>query len=193
MRASMLLNALRGALLLAVFCSCRREGAGTPEPVKPPEAAAPAPARIGIQDLRLPLRVVVDGKEIRGEAALARVQVGAGKRGGGLFAVLSPALRVEGALVETDGDSLSVLADLPVALRMLVKMDAIEFRGLLVRGRDGMTLLEAASASVSKEGVWEMHHVRRNGGMHEAVFRFQPGAEATTLGGSRAGEPSPKE
>jgi hypothetical protein len=87
--------------------------------------------------------------------------------------------------VETDGDSLSVLSDLPDALRMLVKMDDIEFRGLLVRGRDGATLLECSSASVSKDGVWEMRHVRRNGGMHEAVFRLQPVGDVGIHQGAR--------
>ena len=120
------------------------------------------------------MRVAADGGEIRGEARLARVHVGAGKRGGGLFAVLSPALRVEGAVVETDGDSLMVLADLPVALKMLVKMDTIEFRGLGVRRRDGRVLLECSSASVGKDGVWEMRHARRNGGKLEAVLRLKP-------------------
>jgi hypothetical protein len=185
MRASMLLTALRGVLLLGALCACRRDREGTVDPVEPPEATAPRPERIGIKDLKLPLRVVVDGTEIRAEAMIARVQVGAGKRGGGLLAVLSPALRVEGAIVETDGDSLSVLSDLPDALRMLVKMDEIEFRGLLVRGRDGATLLECSSASVSKDGVWEMRHVRRNGGMHEAVFRLQPVGDVGIHQGAR--------
>jgi hypothetical protein len=188
----MLLTGLRGALLFGALCACRREQAPTAGLAKPPEATPQAPARIGIKDLRLPLRVAVGGTEVHGEAMLARVQVGAGKRGGGLFAVLSPALRVDGALVETDGDNLSVLADLPVALRMLVKMDAIEFRGLLVRDRDGKTLLECSSASVSKEGVWEMRHVRRNGGIHEAVFRIQPGEGATVPEGSAEDKADPK-
>jgi len=178
----MLLTVLGGALLLGALCSCRREQPPPPEAVKPPEAAVQVPSKIGIEDLRLPLRVVVHGNEIRAEARIARVQVGAGKRGGGLFAVLSPALRVDGAFVETDGDSLSVLADLPVALRTLVKMDNIEFRGLLVRGRDGKTLLECSSASVIKDGVWEMRNVSRNGGIHEAVYRFQPSGEASPSG-----------
>jgi hypothetical protein len=182
MGASMLLTSLRSGLLFGALCSCRRQEATPPEAVKLPEAAVQVPAKIGIEDLRLPLRVVVDGNEIRAEARIARVQGGAGKRGGGLFAVLSPALRVDGAFVETDGDSLSVLADLPVALRTLVKMDNIEFRGLLVRGRDGKTLLECSSASVSKDGVWEMRNVWRNGGIHESVFRLQLSGEANPSG-----------
>ena len=165
---------LGGVFLWSALAACRREVSVTPGSEIPPEPPARVPEKIGMQDLRLPLRVAADGGEIRGEALLARVQVGAGKRGGGLFAVLSPALRVEGAVVETDGDSLMVLADLPVALRMLVKMETIEFRGLGVRGRDGRVLLECSSASVGKDGVWEMRHARRNGGKLEAVLRLKP-------------------
>jgi hypothetical protein len=76
-------------------------------------------------------------------------------------------------MVETDGDSLAVLADLFAALRMLGKLDTIEFRGLGVRGRDGRLLLECSSASVGRDGVWEMRHVRRNGGGLEAVVRLK--------------------
>jgi hypothetical protein len=162
-----------GALLWAACVSCRREGQLNPEPVLPPQPPARVPEKIGMQDLRLPLRVAVGGDEIRGEALLSRVQIGAGKRGGGLLAVINPALRVDGAVVETDGDSLAVLADLPVALRMLGKLDTIEFRGLGVRGRDGQVLLECSSASVGKDGVWEMRHVRRHGGRLEAVVRLK--------------------
>ena len=161
------------ALLWAACVSCRREEQSNPELVIPQEPPVRAPEKIGMQDLRLPLRVAVAGGEIRGEALLARVQVGAGKRGGGLFAVIHPALRVDGAMVETDGDSLAVLADLFAALRMLGKLDTIEFRGLGVRGRDGRLLLECSSARVGRDGVWEMRHVRRNGGGLEAVVRLK--------------------
>jgi hypothetical protein len=153
--------------------SCKR-GEKPPEPQEPVDAESPPPGKVGMHEVRLPLRVLRQGEEIRGEAIIARIQIGSGKKGGGLLGVLSPALRVDGASVETDGDSLSILADLPVALRTLVKMDSIEFRGLLVRSRDGRCLLECDSASVSREGLWEMRRVRRKEGEVEASFHWNP-------------------
>ena len=76
--------------------------------------------------------------------------------------------------MQTDGDSLSILADLPVALKLLARIDAIEFRGLLVLGRDGRELLECASASVGKDRFWQLRHVRRNGGPMEVMVRLDP-------------------
>jgi hypothetical protein len=170
-------------VLAAVLCvvaavtSCRRDAkeavAGDVQQPVPPGVS-----RVGMQEVRLPLRVMENGREVLGRASLARIQVGASRNRRGLLGILSPALQVDGALVETDGDSLSVLADLPVALTMLVKIDAIEFRGLLVLGRDGRELLECASASVGKDRFWQMRHVRRNGGPMEAMVRLDPSGNA---------------
>jgi hypothetical protein len=166
-------------VLAAVMCvvatatSCRRDAkeavAGDVQQAVPPGAS-----RVGMQEVSLPLRVMENGREVLGKALLARIQVGASKKGGGFLGRLNPALQVDGAVVQTDGDSLSILADLPVALKMLVRIDAIEFRGLLVLGRDGRELLECASASVGKDRFWQLRHVRRNGGPMEVMVRLDP-------------------
>jgi hypothetical protein len=170
-----------GVALTAACClaavSCKR-GEKPPDQAQPAAAETSVPAKIGMYDVKLPLRALQGGQEIRGEAMIARIRIGSGRKGGGLLTVLSPALRVDGASVETDGESLSILADLPVALRTLVKMDSIEFHGLLVRSRDGHPLLECASASVGLNGLWEMRQVRRNEGHMEATFRWNPSAAA---------------
>lgn len=167
---------LAAALSLAAT-SCNR-GVPPPEPAVPVAVETQVPGKVGMHDVKLPLRAIRRGDEIRGEAVIARIQMGAGKKGGGLLAVLSPALRVDGASVETDGESLAILADLPVALRTLVKIESIEFRGLLVRSRDGRSLMECASASVGRDGFWEMRQVRRNEGEIEANLRWNPAADA---------------
>lgn len=164
------------AVLSSASASCKR-GERQPEPPTPAAAEPAVSGKVGMHDVKLPLRVIRRGEEIQGEAMIARIQIGSGKKGGGLLAVLSPALRVDGASVETDGDSLSILADLPVALRTLIKMDSIEIRGLLLRARDGRSLLECASASVARDGSWEMRQVRRNEGQVEAVLRWPPNFE----------------
>ena len=79
--------------------------------------------------------------------------------------VLSPAIRVEGADVETEGPDLRLLSDLPKAIQTLIKLDACEFRGLRVRGPEGVVLMECGGASVAKDGDWELREVRLLGGV----------------------------
>ena len=150
--------------LFGVFFGCHRRDEKVRDSA-PVEAVSPG---LNLNALQVTLPLSARGEagepEIQGRAILGRLQVGAGKRGGGLMKVLSPAIRVEGAEVETQGADLRLLSDLPKAIQTLIKLDSLEFRGLRVRAPDGVVLMECGSASVSKDGDWELREVRLLGG-----------------------------
>jgi hypothetical protein len=150
--------------LLGVFSGC---GNGDERGVEPaPAKAVPPGVNLNAVEVTLPLRArgVAGAPEIQGRAVLGRLQVGAGKRGGGLMKVLSPAIRVEGADLVTEGEDLRLLSDLPKAIQTLIKLDALEIRGLRVRDPQGVVLLECGGASVVKDEAWELREVRLSGG-----------------------------
>ena len=152
----------------SLFLSCRktRQEDVSLEGAAPAVQAGVTGTKLETLNVSLPLQATVGEDKIllHGRAKLARLRLGAGKRGGGLMTLLSPALRVDGADVETDGNDLSILSDLPAAIHSLVKVDALEFSNLRVRGKSGDTLLECGSASVAGDGAWELREVRLAGG-----------------------------
>jgi hypothetical protein len=167
-----------GLLAIGLVTAHKERKGETVDAGIPPASSSQPHSRIGMQNVRLPLRASVGGEEIQGEALLARVHLGSGKLGSGLLGVLAPALRVEGAVLETDDSTLALLSDLYRALSEMTQMEAIEFRGLRVRSRAGNVLLECVSASVSGKGVWELRYVRGERFQMESFIRVDPSALA---------------
>ncbi len=158
--------------------ACRKNGEG--EAAAPPlQSPAPVPrsSELTMEDVEIPLRVSSSDSsaEIRGKARVARLKLGAGKRGG-IMKALSPSARGEGTEVTTEGDDLRILADLPSGVKTLLPLDTVEFRGLRVRTQTGTLLLECTHALVGPNGVWELRSATVVGGsfLSLAQLSFAP-------------------
>jgi hypothetical protein len=132
-------------------------------------------SKAAMRKVSIPLRSLDGAGEIQasGRAMIEVLSVGAGKNGGGLMKILSPAIRAEGTSVEIDAGDLSVLAELSSALRELLPATEIHFRGLVVRGRGPTTLLECSRASVDKHEKWTFRRVRVDGGAVRAAWELK--------------------
>ena len=137
---------------------------------------SPQSAKMNMKQVSIPLERLdnTGAIEMRGRAVIESISVGAGKRGGGLMKVLSPAIKVDGTSVEIDGEDLNILAELSAAIRSLVPLKEIQFRGLSIRGRGAKILLECPTASVDGDEKWNFHHVRLNEGAVQSslVLKF---------------------
>jgi len=169
------------AVLLGFLCAvtaCRQgEGGEAAEPRPADGHPAERSPGLALENIEIPLRI--DGPlpehPIRGKALVARLTAGAGKRGG-IMKALSPVARAEGTDVTTEGDDLRILSDLPNGVKTLLRLETVEFRGLRVRSRAGVTLLECVQASVGGDEAWELRGAAVEGGtfLSRARLTFSP-------------------
>ena len=129
-------------------------------------------SKAAMRKVSIPLQKVGETGEIqlRGRAIIEILSLGPGKNGGGLMRGLSPAIRAEGTSVEVDGEDLFILAELSSTLRTMIPATEIQFRGLVVRGRESKPLLECSRATVDVHEKWKFQRARLNGGSVQAEW-----------------------
>ena len=158
---------------VALSAGCKKTGDELASP--PAFEEAPHGAQLRMQQVSIPLALRNDAGAIQeqGSALIQFISVGAGKHKGGLMKVLAPAIQADATSVEIDGDDFRILTELSTALRSLVPLKEIHFRGLSVVRIGGKILLECSRASVDDDEEWNFHHVRLHGGEMQSSFKLK--------------------
>lgn len=158
---------------IVLSAGCKKSGDELASP--PAFEEAPQGTQLRMQQVSIPLVLRNDAGAIQeqGSALIQFVSVGAGKHKGGLMKVLAPAIQADATSIEIDGDDLRILTELSSALRSLVPLQEIQFRGFSVVRTGGEMLLQCSRASVAGDEEWKFEHVRLHGGEMQSSFRLK--------------------